>query len=76
MKLLFVIFLGMFVYGVTVGPLGAGLIALLAAFALCYSARKLAYNTRLHNADPQQAKTAPCTVAELDRYECECCRPN
>jgi hypothetical protein len=76
MKLLFVIFLGMFVYGMVVGPYGAGAIALLAAVAICYCARRLAYNTRLHNADPHNAKSAPCTVAELDKYECECCRPN
>ena len=76
MKLLFVIFLGMFVYGLAAGKLGAGLIALLCAVTLCYSARKLAHNTRLHNADPRNARAVPCTVAELDKYECECCRPN
>lgn len=76
MKLLFVIFLGMFVYGLTVGPLGAGLIALLSAIVLCYSARKLAHNTRLHIVDPRNAKAVPCTTAELDKHECECCRTN
>jgi hypothetical protein len=76
MKLLVAIFLGMFVYGMVVGPFGAGAIALLSAVAVCYSARRLAYNTRKHSADPRNAKAVPCTTAELDKYECECCRPN
>jgi Na+-driven multidrug efflux pump len=74
-KLLFVLFLAMGVYGVAVSNAGAGLLALFCGACLYYFNSKMNERENAWRASPEAAKAQTTTDDMLDRHACECsCR--
>jgi len=75
MRLLQLIFLGMFIYGVVVGIYGAALLSLLMFVFTLWACRVFAAKDRAYAADPRNARAlGPSTSDALAEHDCECMR--
>jgi len=75
MRLLQLIFLGMFIYGVVVGIYGAALLSLLMFVFNLWACRVFAAKDRAYAADPRNARAlGPSTSDALAEHDCECMR--
>lgn len=70
-KFFVVLFLGMFLYGVMVGKLGAGLIALFMAGFAHWSGKQLCRQALAYYNSPRNARKPPNTAALLDEHNCQ-----
>ena len=73
MRLLQLVFLGMFVYGIWVAIYGPALLALLMLLFNVWAERRFVAQDRAYAADPRNAKPlGPSTDDALAEHDCEC----
>lgn len=68
------IFLGLFVYGLFMGKLGAAFLSLFLAGGTVWAIREMRKQDEAWAKDPCNAATEHTTTAELDKQECESSR--
>jgi hypothetical protein len=75
MRLLQLMFLGLFFYGLWVGLLGAALLSLVVCVFTLWAERVFAAQDKAYAADPRNAKLLePSTSDALDKHDTECMR--
>ena len=75
MRLLQLVFLGMFVYGIWVAMYGPALLALLMLLFYVWAVRRFVAQDRAYAADPRNARAAQCPTSDaLTEHDCECMR--
>ena len=75
MKVLLWTFIGMFWYGVIVGPQGAGLLAFAMAAFVYWADKRFTAQDKAWASDPRNAPKPPCTRQVLDQAGVECSEP-
>jgi hypothetical protein len=72
-RLLAFVFFGFFVYGLIVGPIGLGLIALVMGVFTLYAEKQFHKRDIEYYASPRSAKCAETpTINSLQDHDCEC----
>jgi hypothetical protein len=75
MRLLLVVFLGMFIYGLWAGMHGGAIIALGMLVFIWLGERVFAAQDKAYNADPRNARAVQCPTSDaLAEHDCECMR--
>jgi hypothetical protein len=75
MRLLLLVFLGMFIYGLWAGMYGGAIISLGMLVFIWLGERRFAAQDRAYAADPRNAKPlGPSTDDALAEHDCECMR--
>jgi hypothetical protein len=75
MRLLQLVFLGMFIYGLVAGMYGGMLLACMMFLFNVWAERKFAAQDRAHATDPRNARAlGPSTNDALAEHDCECMR--
>jgi hypothetical protein len=75
MRLLLLVFLGMFVYGIWAGMHGGAIIALGMLVFIWLAERVFAAQDKAYDADPRNARAlGPSTNDALTEHDCECMR--